>query len=288
MRQPRCLQHEPPLLAARCGSLVACSTSHRCLQHDAAASCVPTAVWRCRCNWIGRKTCHCSKWWWVCEKIFVPAQADAFRRRNGQVSASRFFLWVCLADLVAVLWHAGQLVLSGEQAGGLRGCRWLCGPAGLGTRNCTGECADGPAGGCLCGCIWLCCLGMPCHQELDQGMRRWASWWLALQQPAGGRSQMADGEGREGRWWPVGGLARTKPAALRATRLHPCVVTLGLASNTPRRRPLNILWPSRAQPVPAIIMQLWGIVAIARAALWIVAGTGTSGARRPASLGSAA
>ena len=55
----------------------------------------------------------------------------------------------------------------------------------------------------------------------------------------GGRSQMADGEGREGRWWPVGGLARTKPAALRATRLHPCVVTLGLASNTPRRRPLN-------------------------------------------------
>ena len=68
----------------------------------------------------------------------------------------------------------------------------------------------------------------------------WASWWvLALQQPAGGRSQMADGEGREGRWWPVGGLARTKPAALRATRLLPCVVTLGLASNTPRRRPLN-------------------------------------------------
>ena len=65
------------------------------------------------------------------------------------------------------------------------------------------------------------------------------SWWLALQQPAGGRSQMADGEGREGRWWPVGGLARTKPAALRATRLLPCVVTLGLASNTPRRRPLN-------------------------------------------------
>ena len=62
-------------------------------------------------------------------------------------------------------------------------------------------------------------------------MRRWASWWLALQQPAGGRSQMADGEGREGRWWPVGGLARTKPAALRATRLHPCVVTLGLVSN---------------------------------------------------------
>ena len=52
-------------------------------------------------------------------------------------------------------------------------------------------------------------------------MRRWTSWWLALQQPAGGRSQMADGEGREGRWWPVGGLARTKPAALRATRLHP-------------------------------------------------------------------
>ena len=207
--------------------------------HIFCVASVPTAVWRCRCYWIGRRTCHCSKWWWVCEKIFVPAQADAFRRRNGQVSASRFFLWVCLADLVAVLWHAGQLVLSGEQPGGLRGCRWLCGPAGLGTRNCTGECADGPAGGCLCGCIWLCCLGMPCHQELDQGMRRWASWWLALQQPAGGRSQMANGEGREGRWWPVGGLARTKPAALRATRLHPCVVTLGLASNTPRRRPLN-------------------------------------------------
>ena len=71
-------------------------------------------------------------------------------------------------------------------------------------------------------------------------MRRWASWWLALQQPAGGRSHMADGEGREGRWWPVGGLARTKLAALRATRLLPCVVTLGLASNTPRRRPLNM------------------------------------------------
>ena len=86
-------------------------------------------------HWQKNLACHCSKWWWVCEKIFVPAQADAFRRRNGQVSASRFFLWVCLADLVAVLWHAGQLVLSGEQAGGLRGCRWLCGPAGLGTRN---------------------------------------------------------------------------------------------------------------------------------------------------------
>ena len=205
-------------------------------------------MWRCRCNWIGRRTCQCSKWRWVCANIFVPAQADAFRRRNGQVSASRFFLWVCLADLVAVLWHAGQLVLSGEQAGGLRGCRWLCGPAGLGARNCTGECADGPAGGCLCGCIWLCCLGMPCHQELDQGMRRWASWWLALQQPAGGRSQMANGEGREGRWWPVGGLARTKPAALRATRLHPCVVTLGLASNTPRRRPLNYSCAARLFP----------------------------------------
>ena len=120
--------------------------------HIFCVASVPTAVWQCRCNWIGRRTCHCSKWWWVCEKIFVPAQADAFRRRNGQVSASRFFLWVCLADLVAVLWHAGQLVLSGEQAGGLRGCRWLCGPAGLGTRNCTGECA----------------------------VRRWASWWLSL------------------------------------------------------------------------------------------------------------
>ena len=177
----------------------------------------------------------------MCEKIFVLAQEDAFRGGHGQVSASRFFLWVCLADLVAVLWHAGQLVLSGEQPGGLRGCRWLCGPAGLGTRNCTGECA----------------------------VRRWASWWLSLwlylvvlsgralppgaglgnaqmdqlvagtAAAGGGRSQMADGEGREGRWWPVGGLARTKPAALRATRLLPCVVTLGLASNTPRRRPLN-------------------------------------------------
>ena len=29
----------------------------------------------------------------------------------------------------------------------------------------------------------------------------------------GGRSQMADSEGREGRWWPVGGLALTKLAA---------------------------------------------------------------------------
>ena len=35
VRQPRCSQHEPLLLAAQCGSLVACSTSHRCLQHDA-------------------------------------------------------------------------------------------------------------------------------------------------------------------------------------------------------------------------------------------------------------
>ena len=82
-------------------------------------------------------------------------------------------------------------------------------------------------------------------------MRRWASWWLSLwlhlvvlsghalppgigpgnaqmgqlvagtAAAGGGRSQMADGEGREGRWWPVGGLARTKPAALRATRLPP-------------------------------------------------------------------
>ena len=93
------------------------------------------------------------------------------------------------------------------------GCAvWAC----LATRNWTRECADG------------------------------ASWWLALQQPAGGRSQMANGEGREGRWWPVGGLARTKPAALRATRLHPCVVTLGLASNTPRRRPLNCFCLRRA------------------------------------------
>ena len=94
--------------------------------HIFCVASVPTALWQCRCNWIGRRTCHCSKWWWVCEKIFVPAQADAFRRRNGQVSASRFFLWVCRADLVAVLWHAGQLVLSGEQAGGLRGCRSPC------------------------------------------------------------------------------------------------------------------------------------------------------------------
>ena len=99
-------------------------------------------------------------------------------------------------------------------------------------------------------------------------MRKWASWWLSLwlylvvlsgralppgagqgnaqmgqlvagtAAAGGGRSQMADGEGREGRWWPVGRLARTKLAALRATRLLPCVVTLGLASNTPRRRPV--------------------------------------------------
>ena len=89
------------------------------------------------------------------------------------------------------------------------GCAvWAC----LATRNWTRECADGPAGG------WHC----SSRRVAD---RRWP---------------MADGEGREGRWWPVGGLARTKPAALRATRLHPCVVTLGLASNTPRRRPLNI------------------------------------------------
>ena len=156
----------------------------------------PPCPWRCRCYWIGRRTCHCSKWWWVCEKIFVPAQADAFRRRNGQVSASRFFLWVCLADLVAVLWHAGQLVLSGEQAGGLRGCRWLCGPAGLGTRNCTGECA----------------------------VRRWASWcavraclatrsWTreCADGPAGGwhcssrRWQIADGRRRGARGQVVAG-----------------------------------------------------------------------------------
>ena len=93
------------------------------------------------------------------------------------------------------------------------GCAvWAC----LATRNWTRECADGPAGG------WHC----SSRRVAD---RRWP---------------MADGEGREGRWWPVGGLARTKPAALRATRLHPCVVTLGLASNTPRRRPLNNLLPT--------------------------------------------
>ena len=83
-------------------------------------------------------------------------------------------------------------------------------------------------------------------------MRRWTSWWLALQQPAGGRSQMADGgEGREGRWWPVGGLVRTKLAALlRAPRLLPCVVTLGLASNAPRRRPLNKRASGSSPPRP--------------------------------------
>ena len=71
----------------------------------------------------------------------------------------------------------------------------------------------------------------------------------------GGRSQMADGEGREGRWWPVGGLARTKPAALRATRLLPCVVTLGLASNTPRRRPLNICLSAMSAATHGLINQ---------------------------------
>ena len=87
------------------------------------------------------------------------------------------------------------------------GCAvWAC----LATRNWTRECADGPAGG------WHC----SSRRVAD---RRWP---------------MARGE-RAGGWWPVGGLARTKLAALRATRLLPCVVTLGLASNTPRRRPLN-------------------------------------------------
>ena len=168
--------------------------------HIFCVASVPTAVWRCRCYWIGRRTCHCSKWWWVCEKIFVPAQADAFRRRNGQVSASRFFLWVCLADLVAVLWHAGQLVLSGEQAGGLRGCRWLCGPAGLGTRNCTGvcavrrwaswcavraclatrswtrECADGPAGGWHCSSRRVADRRWPTARGERAGGGRWGDW----------------------------------------------------------------------------------------------------------------
>ena len=35
--QAQQLTGRPPLLAARCGSLVACSTSHRCLQHGAVA-----------------------------------------------------------------------------------------------------------------------------------------------------------------------------------------------------------------------------------------------------------
>ena len=167
----------------------------------------------------------------MCEKIFVLAQQDAFRQRHGQVSAFRFFLWVCLADLVAVLWHVGQLVLSGEQPGGLRGCRWLCGPAGLGTRNCTGECAVRrwaswcAVRACLATRSWT----RECADQMDQLVTGTAA-------AGGGRSQMADGEGREGRWWPVGGLARTKPAALRATRLLPCVVTLGLASNTQSRK----------------------------------------------------
>ena len=149
---------------------------------------------------------QCSKWWWVCANIFVPAQADAFRRRNGQVSASRFFLWVCLADLVAVLWHAGQLVLSGEQAGGLRGCRWLCGPAGLGARNCTGECADGPAGGCLCGCIYLVVLSGPALPpgigpgnaqmgQLVAGTAAAGGWQIADGRRRGARGQVVAGGG---------------------------------------------------------------------------------------------
>ena len=167
----------------------------------------------------------------MCEKIFVLAQEDAFRGGHGQVSASRFFLWVCLADLVAVLWHAGQLVLSLEQPGGLRGCRWLCGPAGLGTRNCTGECADGPAGGCcLCGCIRACLATRNWTRECADGPA--GGWHCSSRRVADRRWPMARGE-RAGGWWPVGGLARTKLAALRATRLLPCVVTLGLASNTP-------------------------------------------------------
>ena len=92
------------------------------------------------------------------------------------------------------------------------------------------QCADGPAG-VLSGRALPPGAGLG-NAQMDQLVAGTAA-------AGGGRSQMADGEGREGRWWPVGGLARTKPAALRATRLHPCVVTLGLASNTPRRRPLN-------------------------------------------------
>jgi len=113
------------------------------------------------------------------------------------------------------------------------------------------------------------------HQDLHWRMRRWASWWLlsmwlyraclatrnwtreCADGPAGGwhcssrrvadrRWPMARGE-RAGGWWPVGGLARTKLAALRATRLLPCVVALGLASNTPRRRPLNYFFGALRQ-----------------------------------------
>ena len=96
------------------------------------------------------------------------------------------------------------------------------------------QCADGPAG-VLSGRALPPGAGLG-NAQMDQLVAGTAA-------AGGGRSQMADGEGREGRWWPVGGLARTKPAALRATRLLPCVVTLGLASNTPRRGALNFFQP---------------------------------------------
>lgn len=103
------------------------------------------------------------------------------------------------------------------------------------------QCADGPAG-VLSGRALPPGAGLG-NAQMDQLVAGTAA-------AGGGRSQMADGEGREGRWWPVGGLARTKPAALRATRLLPCVVTLGLASNTPRRRPLNTFILDRLRPLP--------------------------------------
>ena len=79
------------------------------------------------------------------------------------------------------------------------------------------QCAGGPAG-VLSGRALPPGAGLG-NAQMDQLVAGTAA-------AGGGRSQMADGEGREGRWWPVGGLARTKPAALRATRLLPCVVTL--------------------------------------------------------------
>ena len=52
----------------------------------------------------------------------------------------------------------------------------------------------------------------------------------------------------------MGGLARTKLAALRATRLLPCVVTLGLASNIPRRRPLDVVVAWHCVVVVAVVV----------------------------------
>ena len=65
------------------------------------------------------------------------------------------------------------------------------------------QCADGPAG-VLSGRALPPGAGLG-NAQMDQLVAGTAA-------AGGGRSQMADGEGREGRWWPVGGLARTKPA----------------------------------------------------------------------------